>query len=116
MKNTNSLRIQKALAVTIQIHGGHKRKGDNNTPYVVHPISVAMLLMHYLRDEDVIIAGLLHDALEDTNYSPADIKKNFGVKVLKFVQEVSDKHPDEPWAKRRNDYLMHIKKASKHVL
>jgi len=67
MESPISLRIQSALAITLRIHEGQKRKGDNKTPYAVHPISVALLLMHYLCSEDAVIAGLLHDALEDTD-------------------------------------------------
>lgn len=113
MESPISLRIQSALAITLKIHEGQKRKGDNKTPYAVHPISVALLLMHYLCSEDAVIAGLLHDALEDTDFSPKQIKNNFGAKVLKLVQEVSDKRPNDPWGTRKNAYLKHLKKASK---
>jgi len=69
--------------------------------------------MHYLCSEDVAIAGLLHDALEDTDFSPQQIKKRFGVKVLKLVQEVSDKRPNDPWGVRKVAYLKHLRSASK---
>ncbi len=113
MESSISTRIQRALAITLKIHEGQKRKGDNTTPYAVHPISVALLLMHYLCSEDAVIAGLLHDALEDTDFSPKQIKDNFGAKVLKLVQEVSDKRPNDPWMTRKDAYLKHLKKASK---
>jgi (p)ppGpp synthase/HD superfamily hydrolase len=69
--------------------------------------------MRYLCDEDTIVAGLLHDALEDTDFSPQQIKSIFGAKVLKLVQEVSDRRPGDPWATRKNAYLKHLKTASK---
>jgi len=115
MKSSISPRIQAALAVILKIHEGQKRKGDNFTPYAVHPISVALLLMNHSCGEDAVIAGLLHDALEDTDYSPKQIKDNFGVKVLKLVQAVSDKRPDDAWVTRKNAYLKHLKKASKEA-
>lgn len=115
MRSILSLQIQNALAVTLKIHEAQKRKGDNFTPYAVHPISVALLLMNHSCGEDAVIAGLLHDALEDTDYSPKQIKDNFGVKVLKLVQAVSDKRPDDAWVTRKNAYLKHLKKASKEV-
>lgn len=115
MKSSISPRIQTALAVTLKIHEGQKRKGDNLTPYAVHPISVALLLMNHSCGEDAVIAGLLHDALEDTDYGPKQIKDHFGAKVLKLVQAVSDKRPDDAWVARKNAYLKHLKKASKEA-
>jgi len=115
MKNLITPQFQSALAVTLKIHEGQKRKGDKFIPYAVHPISVALLLINHSCGEDVVIAGLLHDALEDTDYSPKQIKDNFGVKVLKLVQAVSDKRPDDAWVTRKNAYLKHLKKASKEA-
>lgn len=106
-------RIEKAIEVAIRIHRGQLRKGDGVTPYVVHPLSVAMILSKYTRDENTIIAALLHDALEDTSYSAKQIQKDFGSRVLSIVKGVSDKKPDDPWAKRKESYLKKIKTASK---
>lgn len=108
-------RIEKAIEVAIRIHKGQFRKGDGITPYVVHPLSVAMILSRYTRDEDIIIAAILHDALEDTSYSPKEINKDFGSKVLEIVRDVSDKEPDATWHRRKDDYLKHLKKASKEA-
>lgn len=106
-------RIEKALSVTLTIHANQKRKGDNMTPYAVHPVSVAMLLARYSDDENVIIAGLLHDAIEDTEYNELEIERDFGPKVLYIVKEVTESAPkSEPWEKRKMDYLMNIKNKS----
>ncbi len=108
-------RIEKAIEVAIRIHKGQMRKGDGITPYVVHPISVAMILSRYTNDEDVLIAALLHDALEDTAYSQQKLKKEFGFEVLSIVKDVSDKRPNDPWFKRKDAYLKHLKIASKEA-
>lgn len=108
-------RIEKAIEVAIRIHKGQMRKGDGITPYVVHPISVAMILSKHTRDENTIIAALLHDALEDTSYSVKQIQKDFGLRVLSIVKGVSDKNPDDPWAKRKEAYLKKIKTVSKEA-
>jgi len=110
-----SPRIEKAIEVAIRIHSGQMRKGDGVTPYVVHPISVAMILARYTNDEDVLIAALLHDALEDTSYSEQDLEKDFGSKILSIVKDVSDKRPEDPWSKRKDAYLEHLKDASKEA-
>ena len=108
-------RIEKAIEVAMRIHKGQKRKGDGVTPYVVHPVSVAMILSRYTQDEDVLVAALLHDALEDTDYNPREMKKGFGAKVLSIVRDVSDQRPDDPWNIRKEAYLKHLKKASKEA-
>jgi (p)ppGpp synthase/HD superfamily hydrolase len=109
----NSTKIEKALALAINLHKYQKRKGDGVTPYAVHPIGVALLIACHTQDENVLCAALLHDVLEDTDYSPKEIKKEFGRKILKMVKDVSDRRPDDPWDKRKDAYLKHLKKAPK---
>ena len=80
-----------------------------------------MILSDYIDDEDIIVAGLLHDVLEDVpNYYGNDMKKEFGEKVYKIVKEVSeDKDPNNKgenkkvtWQKRKGDYLATLKNDS----
>lgn len=59
-------KIEKAINFAAQKHLGQIRKGDG-LPYIVHPFGVAWILSGYSTDEDVIVAGLLHDVLEDVN-------------------------------------------------
>jgi len=125
-------KIEKAVAIALKIHAKQKRKGDNVTPYAVHPVLVGMLLARYTDDEDVIIAGLLHDAIEDTKYGSKQIKDNFGEKVLNIVEEVTEKSDEKyqkkkslahflksgkksSWAERKMNYLVNIAKKSKEA-
>ena len=109
----DSTKIEKAISLTLRVHKYQKRKGDGVTPYAVHPIGVALVLARYTNDKDILAAAILHDVLEDTDYSPRKIEKIFGRRVLKLVQDVSDKRPKDPWSKRKDAYLKHLKKASK---
>jgi (p)ppGpp synthase/HD superfamily hydrolase len=84
-------------------------------PYIVHPVAVAMLIARHTDDEDVVAAALLHDILEDTKYGKARMKKAFGVRVIRLVEAVSDKRPNDPWAIRKETYLKHIAKAPKEA-
>lgn len=111
----DSTKIEKAISLTLRVHKYQKRKGDGVTPYAVHPIGVALILARYTQDEDVVAAAILHDVLEDTNYSPRKIGKIFGRRVLKLVQDVSDKRPNDPWSKRKDAYLKHLRRASKEA-
>jgi Guanosine polyphosphate pyrophosphohydrolases/synthetases len=106
-------KIEKAIELAIKYHKGQKRKGSGDAPYIVHPISVAMIIYRYCQDEDVIIAAILHDILEDTSCSPDMIRNLFGSRVLFLIKGVSDKRPQDPWVTRKAAYLKHLKSASK---
>lgn len=106
-------KIQKAINLASQLHLGQVRKGDTNLPYISHPFSVAWILNNYTDDEDVIIAGLLHDVLEDVkNYYYSDLARDFGERIAQIVKGVSeDKDPNvesddkATWNERKSKYL-----------
>lgn len=112
-------KIQKAIYKAGVLHKGQKRKTDN-LPYTTHPFSVAFILSNYTNDEDVIVAGLLHDVLEDVKgYYFKDLEKDFGSKVAGIVKEVSeDKDPNieedkkATWQRRKEGYLSYLKNSS----
>ncbi|MFA5828390.1 MAG: HD domain-containing protein [Candidatus Shapirobacteria bacterium] len=60
-----SPKIRKALRLAAVQHDGQYRK-DGVTPFIIHPIEVAMIVSEYTDNEDIISAALLHDVLEDT--------------------------------------------------
>jgi len=81
-----------ALKFAAVKHSNQRRKNRQATPYINHPIEVAEILWQIGGVGDmVIIAGaLLHDTLEDTDTTPAEIKNLFGAEVLALVEEVTD--------------------------
>jgi (p)ppGpp synthase/HD superfamily hydrolase len=117
-------KIQKAIDLASRLHLGQTRKGDPGLPYISHPFSVAWVLAEYSDNEDIIIAGLLHDVLEDVKgYGYRDLKNDFGEKVARIVRGVSeDKDPnvssDEKatWVERKLKYLQNLKKKSRSAL
>lgn len=112
----NLMAIEKAVTVALKAHKGQTRKGDRATPYIVHPVAVAMILAPYFeKDPDVLCAAILHDVLEDTKYPAKSLEKAFGERVLKLVREVSDARPKAPWDERKDAYLKHLKTASKEA-
>lgn len=117
-------KIQKAINIAAKLHLGETRKGSNE-PYIVHPFSVAFILGNYTKDEDVIVAGLMHDTLEDVKgYKYKDLKKDFGRKVADIVREVSeDKDPGDSrsknirtWQRRKENYINNLKNDSQEAL
>lgn len=106
-----SPQINKAINIATHLHDKQVRKGDG-LPYIVHPFAVAMILMEYTSDEDVIIAGLLHDTLEDTTYTKEAIEKDFGPRVAQFVLDVTEPPKPLPWQERKDGYLKHLADTS----
>ena len=68
-------------------HEGQKRKSGD--PYITHPLAVKKILEEWKMDEDTIIAGILHDTVEDTDLTLDDIKKEFGETVAFLVDGVT---------------------------
>ena len=77
-------RVDVALEVAYQAHNGQTRRSGE--PYVEHPISVATVLAHLRMDGDTLVAGLLHDTVEDTRLSFGDIEACFGPSVRTIVE------------------------------
>src|SRR5712691_4204514 len=79
--------IKKAYVYSAKVHQGQIRKSGE--PYLVHPLEVAGLLADLKLDEASIVAGLLHDTIEDTLAKPEEIKELFGSEVLDLVEGVT---------------------------
>jgi (p)ppGpp synthase/HD superfamily hydrolase len=83
-------KIEKAIRLASLAHHGQFRK-DGKTPYVSHCFSVGYILKEYDFSDDVVIAGILHDTLEDTSLEGEIIKKEFGENVYNLVIVLTDK-------------------------
>ncbi len=93
MFNTEEVTLLlKALKFAAQKHRQQRRKDQEASPYINHPIEVAELLWRTggVRDMVTIVGALLHDILEDTNATPEEIAELCGTEVLALVQEVTD--------------------------
>jgi len=77
-------RIEAAYEFARDAHDGVARKSGE--PYITHPVAVAVLLADMGMDSDSVIAGLLHDTVEDTSVTLEDIEKHFGVDVRRIVE------------------------------
>jgi len=83
-KNYPGMKIEEAILMLAK-HAGNKRECRNTKPVVLHCCRVGMALLRDGYSEEVVIAGLLHDLLEDTDCKISSIKKKFGVKVANLV-------------------------------
>src|SRR3989344_3308418 len=117
-----SHRIQKAISFAVRVHEldqKQKRKGTD-IPYITHPLTVGLILAHAGASEHVVIAGILHDALEDSaptkKVTQADLSKEFGEDVTTLVESVSEADKSVPWAARKLSALEHIRGSSQDSL
>ena len=104
--------MQKAFAYAAENHAGQTRK-QTAVPYLSHLMAVAALVLEGGGDEDLAIAGLLHDVVEDCGGMPRlrEIRKMFGARVAKVVEGCTDSFSDPklPWLVRKNEYLQRLK-------
>jgi len=102
-----SFRIEQAIRAASVLHQEHRRRGSAPYPYVAHLFAVACIIADYTTDEDIIIAGLLHDALEDTDYTGEEMETDFGVRVRSIVEGASNLVEAEgvEWYERKHVYL-----------
>lgn len=77
-------RVRTALEFAFAAHQGQLRKSGE--PYIVHPVAVAEILAELGLDAETLIAGLLHDTVEDTEVKPEDIEERFGTAVRRIVE------------------------------
>lgn len=113
--------LDRALALAATAHREQLRKGSK-VPYIIHPFHAAMILLRYQFPEDAIIAAVLHDVVEDTDISLAQIEAEFGGKVAQTVDQVSEKKvaasaPGSksgeklPWRVRKQEQLDRLSQA-----
>lgn len=79
--------IIKAYEIARKLHDGQFRKSGE--PYIIHPIAVAKILAQFGMDNETVIAGLLHDAIEDTGYTREQLAQDFDEKIADLVEGVT---------------------------
>jgi (p)ppGpp synthase/HD superfamily hydrolase len=113
-----SCRLNAAAALAAKAHLGQTRK-QTAIPYIAHPFQVALILDRHGFAEDVVLAGLLHDVLEDTDTPASAIQWPFGDEVLRLVQAVTEQKEENgrkrPWRLRKEEQLAHLLHADPSV-
>jgi (p)ppGpp synthase/HD superfamily hydrolase len=110
-----SYRIEQAIRAAAVLHKNQLRKGSMPFPYVTHLVATAFTLMDYTDDEDIIISALLHDTLEDTDYTLDELQEDFGGRVREIVEAVTEPRstPERKiaWAEKKRVYIKNLKKG-----
>src|SRR5271170_40624 len=107
-------RLQRAFRYAAEKHSGQTRK-QTAVPYLSHLMAVTSLVLEAGGDEDMAIAALLHDVVEDCRGMPRlrEVRKLFGARVAKIVEGCTDSfgEPKPEWIERKKDYLREVKHA-----
>lgn len=103
-------KIEYAIYFATKAHKGQRRKIED-IDMIFHPFTVGMLLQRNGCEEDVVVAGILHDVVEDTPYTFEDIEKEFGENVKKYVYDASEPDKSLSWEERKKHTIEHIKVA-----
>lgn len=115
-----SYRIEQALRAATILHKDQVRKGSVPIPYVSHLFAVAMIAIDYVDDEDILIAALLHDTLEDTDYTAKELEDDFGGKVREIVEALTEpantEHKEYSWKESKALYAKQLRKAPQESL
>ena len=99
-----SPRINKALEFSARAHLTQKRKGTD-IPYITHPYAVGMILTNAGCPEELVIAGILHDTVEDTEVNLGQIETEFGSTVAAIVSGCSEPDKQKSWQERKQHTL-----------
>ncbi|NIR48751.1 HD domain-containing protein [candidate division KSB1 bacterium] len=105
----------KAIEFAAKAHSGQFRKATN-IPYIIHPLGVAKILIECGCSEEIVVAGVLHDTVEDTPATLDQIRTEFGEQVAKLVQGASEPNKKDIWENRKRQFIESLKTASQDVL
>lgn len=111
-----SKRLDDAIEFATKKHTEQTRKREN-TPYILHPLEAAAVAAELTKDEDILIAAVLHDTVEDTDTSIDEVREKFGNRVAELVESETenkreDLPPEETWEIRKKESLEHLKNST----
>lgn len=105
--------INQAIIFATNAHAGQVRKVDQS-PFIIHPLSVGCLLANAGEDADVIAAGFLHDTVEDTDVTLEQIRHEFGNDVAEIVDGCSE-NKELTWDERKINTIKFLETAAEKV-
>lgn len=122
-----SSKLHQAAEFALQKHAGQDRDGEIPIPYICHPMEVLSKLRYIgkVTDEDLLVAALLHDTIEETDATFDEVAEQFGPMVAEYVRQVTREEPsaeqiehlskDEIYDLRTQIFLEEIRHMSKEA-
>lgn len=105
--------VDKALQLAFAAHEGQKR--HEGTPYITHPVAVALMLALKGFDDKVVAAALVHDVLEDTSVTEYEMRLELGDVVTEIVKAVSYDR-SLPWREQRERYIESVRRSGEDAM
>lgn len=115
MKTLDSSLLDKAIIFATKAHANVPRRGKD-FPYIVHPLEVVAIVSTMTSDQELLAAAALHDTVEDTDVTLEDLRKEFGERVARVVENESDKYDpgltvEQSWKGRKMAAIERLKNA-----
>lgn len=107
--------LDRAIVFAVKAHAGTERRGKG-FPYIVHPLEAVSIVASMTPDQELLAAAALHDTIEDTSVTPAELEAEFGHRVASIVVAESDSMiPEmseaESWHERKRSAIEHLTNA-----
>lgn len=113
-----SPQYERALQFAARAHRQQVRKGTD-IPYITHAVHVSVILLRHGFDEDVVIAGVLHDVVEDCGVAPQELEAFFGAEVARLVEAVSERKRSDggerSWEERKTEAIAHLRNGDSKI-
>lgn len=111
----NTPLIQRAILRAVQLHAGQTRKGSPDVPYIVHPVEVGLIVSYYSSAPILVAAALLHDTVEDCDYTLVQVEEEFGPEVRTLVSALTEDKSIHDWRGRKAENARRLKETE-HAL
>jgi (p)ppGpp synthase/HD superfamily hydrolase len=108
--------IEDAFAKASEAHAGQVRNGSGGMPYIEHPQAVAAVLAEHGFGDEVLAAALLHDVVEDSEATVADLRERFGEPVAGLVGALSDDESIADYRERKDEHRERVAAAGADAL
>jgi (p)ppGpp synthase/HD superfamily hydrolase len=113
-------KVEQAIKAASLLHQDQIRKGSVPLPYITHLIAVMLIVRDYTDDDDTLSAALLHDTLEDTDYTIQELRDDFGDDVSTLVQTLTEPRYENndklAWLERKKIYAKQLRKGPKEAV
>lgn len=109
--------VEQAIRLAAMAHKSQKRKASG-IPYISHPMSVCLILTKAgFHDEDILAAAVLHDVVEDTNFTIEQLTEHFSEEVIQYVSEMTEQKETtegekRSWRERKQDHIEVMQQAT----
>lgn len=115
-KKIDTKLLDEAIKFAVEAHAGVERRGKGY-PYIVHPMEAMAIVATVTNDQELLAAAALHDVVEDTKFTEADIRSRFGDRIANLVAAETDlvvegKSEEDSWVERKKYAIERLKNVS----